>query len=173
MFYAFSFLSSPFLSFLFLLCFFLSNMAWPTKSYFSAWEMMPYATLAHLFLDITICFITETDYLFNKENKPLHHSGLFLDGSCWIYFCGHKINTVFTPDKDIGYKKKKKTKKNVQKYSWREQDGRGVGGRGVHFYPRIHQEYTFRHRSACRIPAENRQEYQTSGKEYMEPRKTR
>ena len=67
----------------------------------------------------------------------------------------------------------KQTKKNVQKYSWREQDGREVGGRGVHLSPRIHQEYTFRHRSACRTPAENRQEYQTSGKEYIEPRKTR
>ena len=36
-----------------------------------------------------------------------------------------------------------------------EQDGRGVGGRGVHLSPRIHQEYTFRHRSACRTPAES------------------
>ena len=36
----------------------------------------------------------------------------------------------------------------------------------------IHQEYTFRHRSACRTPAESRQEYLTSGKEYMEPHKT-
>ena len=168
MFYLFSFLSSPFLSLLFLLCFFLSNMAWPTKSYFSVWETMPYATLAHLFLDITICVITETDYLFNKQNKPHHHFGLFLDGSCWIYFCGHKINTVFTPDKDMGHK----TNKNVQKYSWKEQDGGGVGGRGVHLSPRIHQEYTFRHRSACRTPAENGPEYQTTGKEYIEPCKT-
>ena len=29
-----------------------------------------------------------------------------------------------------------------------EQDGGGVGGRGVHLSPQIHQEYTFRHRSA-------------------------
>ena len=36
----------------------------------------------------------------------------------------------------------------------------------------IHQEYTFRHRSACKTPAESRQEYLTSGKEYIEPRKT-
>ena len=28
----------------------------------------------------------------------------------------------------------------------------------------IHQEYTFRHRSACRTPTESRQEYLTSGK---------
>ena len=35
--------------------------------------------------------------------------------------------------------------------------------------PRIHQEYTFRHRSACRTPAESGQEYLTSGKEYIEP----
>ena len=54
----------------------------------------------------------------------------------------------------------------------REQDGRGVGGRGVHLSPQIHQEYTFRHRSACRTPAESRQEYLTSGKEYIEPCKT-
>ena len=31
------------------------------------------------------------------------------------------------------------------------QDGRGVDGRGVHLSPRIRQEYTFRHRSACRV----------------------
>ena len=37
-----------------------------------------------------------------------------------------------------------------------EQDGGGVGGCGVHISPRIHQEYTFRHRSACRTPAESR-----------------
>ena len=53
----------------------------------------------------------------------------------------------------------------------REQDGRGVGGCGVHLSPWIHQEYTFRHRSACRTPAESRQEYLTSGKEYIEIQK--
>ena len=36
----------------------------------------------------------------------------------------------------------------------REQDGRGVGGHGVHLSLQIYQEYTFRHRT----PAENRQE---------------
>ena len=30
--------------------------------------------------------------------------------------------------------------------------------------PQTHQEYTFRHRSACRTPAESRQKYLTSGK---------
>ena len=54
-----------------------------------------------------------------------------------------------------------------------EQDGREVGGCGVHLSPWIHQEYTFRHRSACRTPAESRQEYLTSGKGYKESRKTR
>ena len=49
----------------------------------------------------------------------------------------------------------------------REQDGEGVGGLGVHLSPRIPQEYTFRHRSACRTLAESGQEYLTSGKEYM------
>ena len=48
----------------------------------------------------------------------------------------------------------------------REKDGRGVGGHGVYLSPWIHQEYTFRHRSACRTPVE-------SGKDYTEPRKTR
>ena len=55
----------------------------------------------------------------------------------------------------------------------REQDGGGEGGCGVHLCPRIHQEYTFRHRSACRTAAESRQEHLSSGKEYTEPRKTR
>ena len=36
-----------------------------------------------------------------------------------------------------------------------EQDGEGVSGHGIHLSPRIHQEYTFRHR---RTPAESRQE---------------
>ena len=54
-----------------------------------------------------------------------------------------------------------------------EQDGRGVGRCGVHLSPQIHQEYTFRHRSACRTPAERGQEYLTRGKEYRETCKTR
>jgi len=53
------------------------------------------------------------------------------------------------------------------------QHGRGVGGCGVHLSPLIHQEYTFRHRSACRTPAESGHEYLTTGKEYIDPRKTR
>ena len=56
--------------------------------------------------------------------------------------------------------------------SWGEQDGRGVGGRGVHLSPRIHEEYTFRYRNACGTPAESGKEYLTSGKEYIEPNKT-
>ena len=36
----------------------------------------------------------------------------------------------------------------------------------------IHQEYIFRHRSACTTLAESGQEYLTSGKEYTEPCKT-
>ena len=55
--------------------------------------------------------------------------------------------------------------------SWK-QDGRGVGGCGVHLCVQVHQEYTFRHRSACRTPAVSRQEYLTTGKEYIEPHKT-
>ena len=54
----------------------------------------------------------------------------------------------------------------------REQGGGGVGGPGVHLSSQIHQEYTFRHRSACRTPAGRGQEYLTSGKEYIEPCKT-
>ena len=50
-----------------------------------------------------------------------------------------------------------------------KQDGRGVGGHGVHLSPQVHQEHTFRHRSACRTPAESGQKYVTSGKEYVEP----
>ena len=68
-------------------------------------------------------------------------------------------------------------KLNIQKTKIREQDGRGVGGHGVHqectFFPWKHQEYTFRHRNACRTLAESRQEYLTSGKEYIEACKTR
>ena len=55
---------------------------------------------------------------------------------------------------------------------WREQDGRGVGGHGVHLSPRICQEYNFRHKSAWTTPAESGLEYLTRGKEYIEPCKT-
>ena len=51
---------------------------------------------------------------------------------------------------------------------WEEQDGRGVGGCGIHLSTEIHQEYTFRHRSACIKPAESGQEYLTSRKEYID-----
>ena len=43
-----------------------------------------------------------------------------------------------------------------------------VGGHGVHLSPWIHQEYTFRHRSACRTPAESGQQDLTSEKRYIE-----
>ena len=58
------------------------------------------------------------------------------------------------------------------KICW-EQDGGRVGGQRVHLSPQIHQEYIFRHRSACRTPAERGQEYPTSGKEYIDPHRTR
>ena len=47
-----------------------------------------------------------------------------------------------------------------------EQDGGEIGGHRVHLSSWIHQEYIFRHRSAFRRPAESRQEYLTSRKEY-------
>ena len=50
-----------------------------------------------------------------------------------------------------------------------EQDGGGVGGCGVHLSPGIHQEHIFRHRNACRTPAEGGEENLTSGKEYIGP----
>ena len=53
-----------------------------------------------------------------------------------------------------------------------EKDGGGVAGSGIHLSPQIHKEYTFRHRSACRTPADRGLEYQTTGKEYIEPCKT-
>ena len=39
--------------------------------------------------------------------------------------------------------------------------------------PRTHQEYTFRHRSGYRTPAENREENLTFGKEFIDPHETR
>jgi len=51
-----------------------------------------------------------------------------------------------------------------EKFKLREQDGRGVGGCGVHLSPYIYQEYTFRHKSACITPAESMQKYLTTGK---------
>ena len=66
-----------------------------------------------------------------------------------------------------------RNKKSILKnLTLEEQDGRRVGWHGVYVSPRIHQEYTFRHRSACRTPAESRQEYLTSGNECIKPTKT-
>ena len=48
----------------------------------------------------------------------------------------------------------------------------GAGGHGVRLSPRIHQEYTFRHRNASRTPAESGEERLTSGKQYTKPCKT-
>ena len=55
-------------------------------------------------------------------------------------------------------------KMHLKRWHWGEQDGGGVGGCGVHLSSWIHQEHTFRHRSACRTPAESKQEYLPSGK---------
>ena len=63
-------------------------------------------------------------------------------------------------------------KASLKRLPIEDQDGRGVGGCGVHLSLWIHQEYTFKHRSACRTPAERGQEDLTSGKQYIEPRKT-
>ena len=52
----------------------------------------------------------------------------------------------------------RKTKKN---WTETEQGGRAEGGHGVLLPPRM-----------CPSPAESGQEYQTSGKEYIEPCKT-
>ena len=54
--------------------------------------------------------------------------------------------------------------KVIKKYKQEEENGRGVGGHGVYLSPWIHQEYTFRPRSACRTPAESGQECLTRGK---------
>ena len=79
----------------------------------------------------------------------------------------------------LDFRKKKKVERRGEhlhfKDKWigrREQVARGVGGCGVHFCQRMHQQYALRHRSACRIPAESGQEYLTRGKEYREPCKT-
>ena len=61
---------------------------------------------------------------------------------------------------------------NQKNTKFREQDSRGVGGRGVHLSPWIHQEYTFRPRRVGKTPAESRQEDLTNGKEYIESCKT-
>ena len=54
--------------------------------------------------------------------------------------------------------------RHTEKQEREGQDGRGVGGCGEHLSPRIHHEYTFRHRSACRTPAESGQGYLTREK---------
>ena len=74
---------------------------------------------------------------------------------------------------EINYKKKPEKFTNTLRKNMvlREQAGRGVSG-CEHLSTQIHQIYTFRHRSACRTPAESGQEYLTSRKECIELCKT-
>jgi len=68
--------------------------------------------------------------------------------------------------------KQKQTHIYKEQNIYREKDGGGVGGCGVHLSLWIHQEYTYRHKSACRTPAESIKEDLTCRKEYIEPHKT-
>ena len=60
----------------------------------------------------------------------------------------------------------------IKKHLLGVHDSERIGRHGIHLSPWKHQEYTFRHRSACRTPPESGQEYLTTGKEYIEPHKT-
>ena len=66
---------------------------------------------------------------------------------------------------------KKSKDKQALKFIKKRVGGEG-SGHAVHLSPRVHEEYTFRHTSARRTPAECGQEDLTSGKEYIEPCKT-
>ena len=67
--------------------------------------------------------------------------------------------------------KQQKELRNKMNKNIMGEDGGGVVGCGAHLFPRIHQENIFRHRSACRTPAESRQEYLSSGEEHIDLRK--
>lgn len=49
------------------------------------------------------------------------------------------------------------------------QNGRGVGGSGIHISPWMHQEHNFRCRRSHRTSAESGQESPTIRKEYIDP----
>ena len=78
-----------------------------------------------------------------------------------LYFWGSKI----TADGDCSHEIKRrlllgrKVMTNLDSIlkskDIREQDGGRVGGHGIHLFQWIHQEHIFRHRSACRTPAES------------------
>ena len=76
---------------------------------------------------------------------------LIFKTSKWLMQLGIKNNNKKTPIK-------------IQGEDQERQNGREVGGHGVNLFPWIYQEYTFRHRSTCRTPAESIQEYLTEGK---------
>ena len=82
--------------------------------------------------------------------------------------CSHEIKSRLLPGKKV-----MTNLDSILKSRDREQDGREVGGRGLHLSHRIHQKNIFRHTSACRTPAESGQEDLTSRREYTEPCKTR
>ena len=85
-----------------------------------------------------------------------------------IHMCKHtKLIHSFTSYSTCRPNPPKTKAPGKVKVCGREQGGGGVGGCGVHLSPRIHQEYTFRHRSACTPPAESTQQHLTGGKGYI------
>ena len=119
-------------------------------------------------------FLTTKDLWFHSPSShsirlsPQDTSYFHFILVCFMYW----QNTVLLKVFDKVLLSKLMNEEFIKTLTMGEQDGRGVGRRGVHPSPRIHQEYTFRHRSACRTPAESRQAYLTSGKEHTETRKT-
>ena len=98
-----------------------------------------------------------------SESEVLFNSDSYVES-------GFGVNVTVIHSSMSGMRHMKETCEDKQQIGG--QDSGGLSGCGIHFSPWIHQEYTFRHRSACRIPAESGQEYLTSGKEYIEPCKT-
>ena len=109
----------------------------------------------------------------SKKNKVERRRERKWEGKTGSWFCSTDLDLKYQlggfwaqlPDDPVKVESTKRGKKNRG-----EQDDGGVGG--VHFSPRIHQEYNFRHTNAHRTPAESGQENLTSRKEYTEPRKT-
>ena len=110
-----------------------------------------------------------TSWLIDEETMEtvidfiLGGSKITADGDC-----SHEIKSRLLPGKKV-----MTNLDSILKSRDREQDGREVGGCGLHLSHRIHQKNIFRHTSACRTPAESGQEDLTSRREYTEPCKTR
>ena len=113
-----------------------------------------------MFSILLVCWCKHKNSPSTKNSNSWHMDGQL---SCQQPFCS-RLGSEVPAQRPLGPATLCASKTRKHKGKNTEQDGNGVGGHRIHLSPRIHQEYSFRHRSACRTPADSGQMYLTSGK---------